>query len=113
MDTLMEVGVLALGLLLRIGIPAVITVVLIFLFTRLDARWQVDALTSAQQRPVLARNTGCWKIHGCSEDKMKNCPAAAQRDLPCWQVFRSKNGVMQERCIGCQVFREAPIPINI
>jgi hypothetical protein len=95
-----------LGLLLRIGIPVGVTTLVFFLLRRLDNRWQKEA----QVLPVVSIQRPCWKIKGCSEEKRKNCPATAQPDIPCWQVFRTKKG-LREECLGCEVFSLAPLPV--
>jgi hypothetical protein len=109
MEVILEIGTMILGLLLRIGIPALITIGLILFFTRLDARWKTEMITSTT-RP-MAKNTGCWKIHGCSEEKRANCPAWKDPNTPCWQVHRSGSGPLLDQCLNCKVFREAPIPV--
>ena len=98
------------GTLLRIGLPLVVTILVIALLRRLDRHWQKQSLAL----PVVAAGTQrCWEIKGCSEEKRKNCAAAARPDVPCWQVFRSKNGTLRENCLGCDVFRQAPVPVHI
>jgi hypothetical protein len=98
-----------LGLLLRIGIPLAVTILIIYLLRRMDKRWQAVALPV----PVAAPRKPCWEVNGCSGQKRKNCPAAAQPNIPCWQVFRAKNGVLKEGCLVCEVFRQAPLPGGI
>jgi len=97
-----------LGLLLRIGVPVAVTALIFFLLRRLDERWQKEALAipviSSSQRP-------CWEIKSCPEEKRKNCPASAQPNVPCWQVFRTKNGRLREECLECDVFHLAPVPV--
>jgi hypothetical protein len=93
------------GLLLRLAIPILGTLVLVYLLRKLDAHWQ----TEAEQAPVRAEKIECWKIKGCSEQQRKQCTGAAS-DLSCWQVFRKPNGYLQEKCISCEVFINAPIP---
>jgi hypothetical protein len=102
-------GVVAfvLGLLLRIGIPVAVTALIYFLLRRLDERWQEEA----KEIPVIASQRPCWEMKGCSEEKRKNCPAFAQSNIPCWQVFRTKNGLLREDCLGCDMFRLAPTPV--
>jgi hypothetical protein len=95
-----------LGLLLRIGIPVAVTALIFFLLRRLDEHWQKEALAI----PVVTSQRLCWEIRGCSEANRKNCPASAQPNIPCWQVFRTKNGLLREDCLGCDVFRLAPAP---
>jgi hypothetical protein len=101
-------AVLVLGILLRIGLPLASTAVLFFLLRRLDERWRKEARVF----PVAVPGKPCWEIKGCSKAKIDNCPAAAQPKVPCWQVFRSKNGVLKETCLGCEVFRQAPVPVR-
>jgi len=99
-----------LGILLRIGIPLAVTILVIALLSRLDKRWQKQGLAL----PVVPASTRpCWEAKGCSEEKRKGCTAAARPDVPCWQVFRSKSGALRENCLGCDVFRQAPVPVHI
>jgi hypothetical protein len=103
MDTLLT---FVLGLLLRIGIPVAVTALVFFLLRRLDERWQKEALAV----PVISSQRPCWEIKGCSEEKRKDCPASQQAGVPCWQVFRTKKGLLKEECLGCDVFRTASAP---
>jgi hypothetical protein len=97
------------GLLLRLGIPIALSVLIFALLHRLDEGWKKEALAL----PVVPAGKRCWEIKDCSEEKKKNCPAAANKNLPCWQVFRTKDGVMKEACLECDVFRQAPLPAKI
>jgi hypothetical protein len=99
--------VFVIGVLLRIGIPLALTSVIFYLLRRLDERWQKEA----QVIPVAVAGKPCWEIKGCSAQKKKACPAFAQPKVPCWQVFRAKDGVMKEACLGCAVFRLASAPV--
>lgn len=115
MDELMTGLILLTGVLIRIGIPVALTVGLIWVFGQLDARWKREGALSKHERTSPAfqvSNSGCWKYHNCSEEGRKRCPAYAQLDKPCWQVFRSTDGRLKERCIGCQVFANAPVPVS-
>lgn len=99
---------IAAGLLLRFGVPILVTVILIFGLKQLDKRWQLEA--ARRLSGVGIRNSGCWEINKCAEDKRVNCRAYQQPEMPCWQVFRETTGVLTEKCLGCKVFREAPLP---
>jgi hypothetical protein len=33
--------------------------------------------------------------------------------VPCWQVFRGKDGQLQERCLACEIFRRSPAPVSV
>jgi hypothetical protein len=103
------VGLVILGIVVRLGIPAGATVLLVRWLSRLDARWQTEA---RQPDTVRARNTGCWDVNHCTSEQKAKCPAYARKEIPCWQAFRQSNGVLRENCIGCNVFKEAPLPVR-
>ena len=105
METLTSLFAILAGLLLRLAIPVAGTIILVFLLRKLDAHWQAEA----ELTPVTAEKVECWKIKGCSEEQRKNCLGAASA-LPCWQVYRQPNGYLQEKCISCEVFINAPVP---
>jgi hypothetical protein len=96
------------GVLLRIGIPVALTAGLFYLLNRLDRRWQKEAKTF----PAAVVGKPCWEVKGCPPEKKKECPAFAQPKVPCWQVFRTKDGVLKESCLGCEIFRGAPAPVR-
>ena len=109
MDSLDTLMVLVLGILVRFAIPIGVTAVLVWLFRKLDQRWQAEAELTTER--VLPKNPGCWKINKCSAEDRAKCRAYKNPDKPCWQVFRDSEGLLQERCLGCDVFRKAPIPV--
>jgi len=108
------VGLFLLGIIVRLGIPAGITVLLFRWLSQLDARWKNEARQEAQLQKsgVQARNTGCWDVNHCTSEQKAKCPAYARKEIPCWQVFRQPNGVLRETCIGCNVFKSAPMPVR-
>ncbi len=95
------------GLLLRIGIPLALTILMIVMLHRLDRRWQEEAISI----PIIPPEKACWEIKGCPPERQKACAAASQPKIPCWQVFRSKDGTLKEACLACEVFRSAPAPV--
>jgi hypothetical protein len=95
------------GIGLRLLIPIALTVAAVYFLRRLDARWQAVA----RQVPASPKPE-CWKIKGCPEEKRKTCKGA-QATEPCWQAFRHQNGYLKEECLGCDVFHQAPVPIQI
>jgi hypothetical protein len=99
--------VFVIGVALRIGVPAALTAVVFYLLRGLDERWQQEAKVV----PVAVAGKPCWEIKGCPPEKKKKCPAAARPAVPCWQVFRAKDGVLKEACLGCAVFRLASAPV--
>ncbi len=106
MDTVMT---FLLGLLLRLGLPIAVTILVIALLHRLDKRWQKQALAL----PVIPAGKPCWEIEDCPAKNREECPVPAHPGVPCWQFFRTKDGVMKEACLGCDVFRQAPLPVKV
>ena len=83
-----------------------------WIFKRIDERWQAEAegyraRTELESRVPTFR---CWVFNDCPEAKREICRAYQEQNFPCWQHFRAKNGALQEKCIGCGVFRGAPAP---
>jgi len=105
METLISVLYIIAGFVARLAIPIAGTVLLIFLLRKIDAKWQAEAA----RQPVPTNKPECWKIKGCAPEKVENC-AAVTSPLPCWQVYRLPNGYLNEECMKCQVFIEAPVP---
>ena len=109
METLTFTLAIVAGLLLRLALPILGTSLLIYFLRNLDAHWQAEA----EYPRVLADKFECWKLKGCSDEQRQTCQAASSA-LPCWQVHRLPNGYLQEKCISCDVFVNAPIPaLNI
>ena len=98
---------------LRFGVPILITVALIWLFSKLDKRWREQAEEVRAQAvadgviPVVK----CWLLNDCPDEAKAKCLAYQNQGKPCWQHFRTKDGCLKEDCINCQVFRGAPVPI--
>jgi hypothetical protein len=98
--------------LLRVLIPIAITIAFIGLLKWLDERWKKEADVEESQVLKIG-NAGCWEINNCPDEERAGCKAFQNPDQPCWQVFRDKNGRLQESCIGCDIFRQAPIPVAV
>jgi hypothetical protein len=111
MDELTTILALILGVLLRVAIPLAVTFAFIKLLKRLDERWKREADLKGVEM-VKVGNIGCWDINNCSEELRTGCQAYANPDKPCWQIFRGKDGRLQERCIGCDIFKHAPLPVT-
>ena len=97
------------GVVLRLAIPLAFTALIIYFLRKLDARWQTEAETLAQL-PVVEKPE-CWNIMNCTEEERAHCQAL-NAPQPCWQVNRRPNGYLAEKCIGCEVFRTAPVPVH-
>lgn len=105
METITSFLAILAGFLLRLAIPIAGTGILIYFLRKLDAHWQAEAKLS----PVPAPRVECWKIKDCPPEQQAHCVATSS-PLPCWQVYRKPNGYLQEECISCQVFMDAPVP---
>ena len=105
METMSALLALCAGLLVRLVLPIIVTLILVYFLRKLDARWQAEA----DLMPVSIQKPECWKIKGCSPKQRKECIALSS-SVPCWQVFRLPNGYLAEECISCRVFLEAPAP---
>jgi len=109
METITSLLALIAGLLIRLAIPIALTMMLILILRKLDARWQAEAQIPQPAMQAIE----CWKIKGCSPEQRKYC-VAYQATLPCWQAKRLPNGYLREECLSCEVFIEAPMPaLNI
>lgn len=105
METVVSFLYIIVGLLLRLAIPILGTVLLVYFLRKLDARWQAEA--QLQQQAI--EKSECWKIKGLSSQRAENLEANPS-EVPCWQVNRLPNGYMRDECLSCQVFTEAPVP---
>jgi hypothetical protein len=108
MDTLNTILVVLTGTVLRLAVPLVLTLLVVLVLRRLDARWQAEA---EQERHLLVKEEmPCWKDAGISMDEIK-ARLAVGEECPCWQSRRLSNGHLRERCLSCEVFRETPAPV--
>lgn len=108
-------AVALLGILVRIILPITATLLVVGFFRRLDARWQIEAQAQMRARMALAaaNHTPCWEQRQCSPERRETCAAYQNRYMPCWQVFRDKDGRLRESCLECDVFLAAPVPAII
>jgi len=105
METTVTFLFLCAGVLVRLALPIAVTVVLVYFLRKLDARWQGEA----NHQSVSIQKPECWTIKGCSAEQRENC-VAFKSHLPCWQVFRSPNGYLPEKCLSCKVFIDSAVP---
>ena len=108
MDALDALLALLLGVVIRVAIPVGITILMIYFLRKLDARWQAEGQLVAQ---ASVEKPECWKTNDCSPEQMANCPGYLSAQ-PCWQAFRTQDGHLKEKCLGCGVFKNAPIPAH-
>jgi hypothetical protein len=97
---------LLLGLTVRLGLPLLVTLLVVIGLRRLDGRWQKEA---ELERNLLVRDEEpCWKEQGLSMDEIK--VRVSESGKPCWQIHRLSNGYLREACLDCEVFINAPAP---
>jgi hypothetical protein len=114
MEGLIGTGAVILGLLLRFGIPILVTGFFIWVLRRLDERWQREGTKLEAADPIespLFSNLRCWILNDCTPEQRERCPAFIEAVRPCWQVHRNGNGDMKDKCIDCEIFQTAPIPV--
>jgi hypothetical protein len=113
MDALSPVIVFLLGVILRLGLPLAVTALFVWLLRTLDAHWQADAREARRRALAPAMVSGrapCWVINNCSAERRATCPIYGHAEVLCWQYFRDGQGSLRDACLGCEVFRNAPIP---
>ncbi len=108
METINSLLAVISGLLLRLALPIVITLLAVYFLKKLDARWQVEGKT----QPATVKKPECWKVNQCAPSKRKACPGYLS-PMPCWQARRLPNGYLRGECLDCQIFRKAPVPIQV
>jgi hypothetical protein len=105
-NTLMGWVSVGLGLLLRLGVPVLLLVGMVWLMRRLDARWQAEAgQPSAAIRPPALK---CWEVHQCSLERRATCVVPHHPEVPCWQQFRDRDGNLRAGCLTCELFASLP-----
>ena len=111
MDWLTTIISLIVGLVLRLGVPIVITILVISILHRLDEHWQAEAKAEASAALIFATADGkyVWDVASCTPEKRAKCLAANSNE-PCWQIVRQPDGHLSEGCITCEVFQNAPVP---
>ena len=98
---------IATGLLVRIGLPILALVGMVWVMRRLDARWQAQAPRAVAPPPA---EPPCWDVHGCASEKRAVCAAYLHPENPCWQQFRDHDGNLRPGCLACELFAAVPVP---
>lgn len=105
MSQFAEVLALVAGVVIRLAIPVILTILVVQLLRIWDARWQREA----ESAPLLIEKPACWEVKKCAPECRESCPGYTS-PLPCWQARRMDNGYLREECLGCKVFLQAPVP---
>ena len=96
------------GILLRLIVPIALTAIVVVLLHRLDVRWQVEAENELKLR--VQSVAPCFKEGELYINDLNAVNAESVK--PCWQARRLSNGKLREQCLDCEVFREAPMPVQ-
>jgi hypothetical protein len=108
MNTTYSVLVILIGLVLRLALPVAITILAVLFLRKLDNRWQAEA-EDEEPKPDPEQS---WDIQDCPIEQGKVTPARFSV-FPCWQMNRLSNGYLNEQCLTCKVFHNAPVPVHI
>jgi hypothetical protein len=95
------------SIFIRIALPLLLMIGLVYLLRRLDAHWQEQALY-IQKLEARGAQEHTWELKACSIEGMAHSPALHSSE-PCWQVFRKSNGYIHEECLRCKVFGATPV----
>ncbi|MCC7352207.1 MAG: hypothetical protein IT330_00515 [Anaerolineae bacterium] len=80
-------------LLLRLGIPLLISLGIGYWLVRMDNRWRA---AGAGQK--------CWDLKKCSPEQRVHCTAYQHPDIPCWAIVRATEGQLRPQCANCAAF---------
>jgi hypothetical protein len=107
--------------LLRLGVPLLITMLIVWGLKSLDGRWQAEAearqasaiVSAGEMQPAVfkapqAAQSPCWKLRNCSEARRTGCVACKEPSLPCWMARLRADGRLPSACYGCALFRLRP-----
>jgi hypothetical protein len=108
---------IVLGLFMaRLGVPIAVTLLVAYLFRRLDRKWEQEAL----QRSVgaggsVSQPSICWVDKDCGPLRRADCPASKPGVTTCWQARLYVQGQLPRGCLQCQRFvqhlPEDPLPV--
>ena len=93
------------GLAVRLALPVAITLIAVYLLRKLDAHWQKQA--EYELSHAADEEPESWDLKDCPIEKRSAQPLATS-SLPCWQTHRLPNGYLNEECLSCAIFRDAP-----
>lgn len=107
MDPRVEAVLVFLGwTLLRIGLPVLITAIVVLWLKQLDSNWKEEAILQAEADEELP---ACWEVLNCPPERRVKCPAYQRPEVACWQLLRAADGSLRPACLDCEVLRRAPV----
>ncbi len=105
-----DVLVVAYMLILRVGVPILITLMIgAWLRKLLEEREARE-----QKRPdALAAGQHCWEIKQCPEAEQARCAAKQHPDLPCWLALQLNGAGLKPGCYACPIYTQhAPATVK-
>ena len=113
METYEGLLISLLWFVVRFGVPILVTVALIWLFSKLDKRWreQAEVVRAQAVAQGIVPVVKCWLLNDCPEEAKAKCKAYNNQGKPCWQHFRTTDGYLKEDCLDCKVFKGTPVPV--
>lgn len=105
MDTNYSLLAILTGLAVRLALPILLTVTAVYFLRKLDAYWQKQAEEELAHPAEVAQT---WDLKDCPIEKRSDHPVATS-SLPCWQTHRLPNGYLNDDCLSCEVFHDAPV----
>ncbi len=84
METLSPTLVIIIGLALRVLVPLALTVLVVYLLRKLDARWQAEARN--EEKLPAEDEMPCLEIQGLTEEQIK--ARLSMKAQPCWLARR-------------------------
>lgn len=116
MQTLTEVIAIGGLFFLRLGVPAMVIVLLTWWLRRLDTRWQQEAerarlanldATLAVVADAEVDDRPCWEQRDCSPTRRAECPAYTRPSLACWCAREEVDGLLPSACVACGIYHLA------
>lgn len=118
LELMLDSVVVLFMLLLRVGIPLLITIGVFKLIQRWQGHQQEDILQQIRAerakvaQPVarrevpntVVRRLRCWDVMRCPPPKRDNCPAYHHSYVPCWLAIRLSEGQLREECYACRFY---------
>jgi hypothetical protein len=92
-----------------VGIPVLVTAILVLWLKQLDSRWKEQALLEGETE---AQEPTCSEVMQCPPTRRAHCPAYQRPEVPCWTIFRALDGSLKPACLGCDVFQRTSMPLS-
>ncbi len=100
--TVRDILVLAYMVVLRIGVPILITLMI--------GAWLRRILEKEEDKPQQAAQPAtykhCWETSGTEQAQQARAIAETRPDLPCWLALQVKGSGLKESCYSCPLYTQ-------